>query len=260
MNTNTSTVMINSEQTFLTEKIRIGKDTNDDIWFVLKDICKSLGINNTSACKDRLKDFPGWVATTDVTDSLNRPRETTIVHEKAVTVILFKSNKPKALRFIMWVCDVVNKIRKTGQYVANPERMKILEMRKFELDMRLVQMTTSMWPDDERMKFLAKEKVASMISDQKLIGGTAPPKTVAELMEEKYKQSFIVKHRSQVGIHVSKLYRATGKVPMKTRKLVNGHDTPINLYPAESHDEIKHWIDQMFVTKPVRTLQSMWTN
>ena len=74
-------------------------------WFVLKDVCQVLGISNHKMTAQRLdKDE---VSQTDLTDSLGRQQETTIINESGLYHVILRSDKPEAKPFRKWVTSEV---------------------------------------------------------------------------------------------------------------------------------------------------------
>jgi anti-repressor protein len=103
---------------FQNHEIRI-IDSNGEPWWVLNDVCKVLDIRVTDVTK-RLE--ARWVDTINLTDSLNRMRETYIVKEPALYDLILQSRKTEASAFKIWVVeDVLPSIRKTGSYARAPK-------------------------------------------------------------------------------------------------------------------------------------------
>jgi prophage antirepressor-like protein len=92
----------------------------EDPWFVAMDVCKALGIVNSSDAIDRLdndeKDEVG------LTDAIGRKQDFTVINESGLYTLILRSRnavKPGTLqhRFRKWVTsEVLPTIRKVGQY------------------------------------------------------------------------------------------------------------------------------------------------
>lgn len=83
-------------------------------WFVAKDVCDILGIDNPSQAVGRLDDDESGITSTYTTAG---PREMLTVNESGVYSLVFTSRKPEAKRFRKWVTsEVLPEIRKTGGY------------------------------------------------------------------------------------------------------------------------------------------------
>jgi prophage antirepressor-like protein len=88
-------------------------------WFVLADVCRSLGIRNPSDAASRLDDDEK--TTLDLTEGRPIPRagarKVTIINESGLYSLIIRSDKPEAKRLKKWVtAEVLPSIRKTGGY------------------------------------------------------------------------------------------------------------------------------------------------
>lgn len=91
-------------------------DMDGEAWFVLKDVCAVLGINNNRMAADRLDDDEKGVS---LIDTLGGKQEMVIVNESGLYHVILRSDKPEAAPFRRWVTnDVLPAIRKTGSYNA----------------------------------------------------------------------------------------------------------------------------------------------
>jgi prophage antirepressor-like protein len=101
---------------------------NDEIYFVVVDVCRVLEIVNTTNAIDRLD--PDGVRQAEVIDSLGRKQTATIANEPNLYRLIFRSDKPEAKAFQDWVYhEVLPSIRKTGNYSASQESPNIAEIR-----------------------------------------------------------------------------------------------------------------------------------
>jgi prophage antirepressor-like protein len=95
-----------------------------DPWFVAKDVCAILGLENVSKACDRLDDDETSNLTksdvgenTGLYDFSNGGRSPIIVSEPGLYSLVLCSNKPEAKAFKRWIThDVIPSIRKTGKY------------------------------------------------------------------------------------------------------------------------------------------------
>ena len=253
-------LVINETKVFLGSRIRYGEQQDEEgqpaIWFVLKDVCDALGIKNSRDLKSRLeKDHGGCLGLTEVTDALGRPRQTTIVLEDCVySWIVPRSRKPGAIKFSRWVGRVIRTVRQTGRYERDcvGETDATLQRRQLDIEankvnMQMITMAQTMFPNDTRLKFLAQEKLASMMDTHaSAVSTVKPPLTVSEIMEKTYSAKFVQKNRSLAGRLVAKQYRLQFGEPPTTAKLVNGHSVSVKIYPAEHHPLIREWIHLIF--------------
>jgi prophage antirepressor-like protein len=102
------------------DNIRVFLDEKNEPWFVAKDICKFLELDNVSKACERLKDFEKTTITISDSGS-NYKHSALIVSESGFYNLVFGSRKPEAENFRVWVtCEVLPTIRKTGKYEIMP--------------------------------------------------------------------------------------------------------------------------------------------
>jgi prophage antirepressor-like protein len=80
------------------------QDRDGNPWFVLNDVCKALGIVNSSDAAGRLDDDE-----TDgvgIADAMGRIQETNVINESGVYALIMTSRKPEAKRFRKWVTGI----------------------------------------------------------------------------------------------------------------------------------------------------------
>lgn len=108
-------------------------------WFVTKDVCEILGIQNHRDALTRIPEKHKGVASTD---TLGGIQNLSIISEAGLYRLVLRSDKPQAEPFIDWVtAEVLPQIRKTGRYEAPaasllPEEIAI---RKFKVYHEFVQ-------------------------------------------------------------------------------------------------------------------------
>jgi len=87
-------------------------------WFVAKDLCSVLDINDTRQAVARLDDDERCLI--PVTDGIGRVQDTFAVNEAGLYTLVLGSRKPEARVFKRWVThDVLPRIRETGTYSIN---------------------------------------------------------------------------------------------------------------------------------------------
>lgn len=74
---------------------------NNEIWFVLLDVCKALGINNVTDTQRRL-DFDERLRL-----DLSRNHKAWFVNESGLYAVILRSDKPNAKPFRKWVTSEV---------------------------------------------------------------------------------------------------------------------------------------------------------
>lgn len=84
-----------------------------EVWFVLADVCRALGLSNSRVVAGRLDE--------DERRKFNLPRQgdTYITNESGLYKVILRSDKPNAKPFIKWVTrEILPTIRKHGMYVT----------------------------------------------------------------------------------------------------------------------------------------------
>ncbi len=96
------------------EPVRV-TDHEGQPWFVAKDVCKILEIQQPGRAVESLEGDE--VSNTHVIDSLGREQESLIVSESGLYALIFRSRKEKAKEFRRWVTsEVLPAIRRNGAY------------------------------------------------------------------------------------------------------------------------------------------------
>lgn len=92
-----------------------------EAWFVAKDVCNCLEINNSRQALIRLDDDEK--SSVILNDGTPGNPEKSVVNEYGLYSLVLSSRKPEAKEFKRWIThDVIPQIRKTGQYVADIPR------------------------------------------------------------------------------------------------------------------------------------------
>ena len=83
---------------------------DNEPWFVGKDVCSCLGINNS---RDALTTLDSDEKGVGISDTLGGNQEMTLINECGVYHLIFRSRKPQAQRFRRWVlhCNSFSKPR-----------------------------------------------------------------------------------------------------------------------------------------------------
>lgn len=86
-------------------------------WFVAKDICDALGLDNRNTKKVLDEDE---VYSVHITDSSGRSQEMIAVNEPGMYSLVLRSRKPEAKAFKRWIThEVLPAIRKTGKFTVD---------------------------------------------------------------------------------------------------------------------------------------------
>ena len=98
--------------------VRIHLDENGDPWFVAKDVCRILEIENVGNVLASLdEDEKITIHNPDGNPRAGIPHQLTLISESGLYSLAFRSRKPVSKVFRKWVtADVLPTLRKTGQY------------------------------------------------------------------------------------------------------------------------------------------------
>lgn len=90
-------------------------------WFVAADVCRALGLGNSSKAIMPLDDDEKGIT---ISDTLGGKQEMTTINEPGLYSLILRSRKPEAKAFKRWIThEVIPAIRKTGGYIAGQETM-----------------------------------------------------------------------------------------------------------------------------------------
>lgn len=108
--------------------VRVITDGNGEPWFVAKDVCRVLGLeNNRDAVSSLDADEKITVANPDGNPRAGIPHRYVIISESGLYALVFRSRKPQARDFSRWVRkEILPALRKTGRYEVSG-RQPVLE-------------------------------------------------------------------------------------------------------------------------------------
>lgn len=173
-------------------------EMNGEPWFALKDVCAVLGISNHKMTAQRLD--ADEVILTDLTDSMGRQQETTVINESGLYNVILRSDKPEAKPFRKWVTsEVLPSIRKNGGYISGQEQLTPSELMAkallvanktlAERDARISELTVQnaiMQPKAEYFDELVDRNLLTSFRDTAKQLGVEEKKFISFLMEKKY--------------------------------------------------------------------------
>ena len=146
-------------------QVRIVVQENGEPLFCLVDVCKILGLTNSSVVKEQIiKEFGDDLTQTyPVFDSIGRKQEVIFVKEPHLYFIMMRSDKPNAKGFRLWVTsEVLPSIRKTGSYSVKP--MTTLEMLAIQVQ-AMVELERKQREQEQRL-YETENKVEQLVTVQ----------------------------------------------------------------------------------------------
>lgn len=94
---------------------------NGEPWWVAKDVCDILEIQNTSQAIQSLEDDERSMF------NIGRQGNTNVINESGLYSLIIQSRKPEAKKFKKWITsEVIPSIRKTGSYTIESDPAKFL--------------------------------------------------------------------------------------------------------------------------------------
>lgn len=96
------------------QQIRVITDELCNLWWVARDVCKVLGLSNTTVALQPLDDDEKGVRKVY---TLGGAQNMAVINESGLYALIVRSNKPAAKPFRKWVtAEVLPAIRRTGCY------------------------------------------------------------------------------------------------------------------------------------------------
>ena len=111
---------MNNIQEFLYENSPIRMiESNGETWWVLKDICKLLSIENHKNITKRLEEDEVGTFELPHPQSKEKKLEMLCVNESGLYSVILRSDKPEAKAFRRWIThEILPEIHRTGEYNA----------------------------------------------------------------------------------------------------------------------------------------------
>lgn len=169
-------------------------EQNGEPWFVLKDVCDVLGLNNPTVVAERLDDDER------AKSDLGRQGAGWIISESGLYNVILRSDKPEAKPFRRWVTsEVLPSIRRTGGYIKDQDTLSAEELiakavivaqkTLAEREARLAALTVEnqiMAPKAEYFDELCYRGTLTNFRETAKELGVSPKKFVNDLVEGKY--------------------------------------------------------------------------
>ena len=173
--------------------VRVLTDENGEPWFVAKDVCQILDIQNPSDTLSKILDEDEKGIDTIYT--LGGPQDMLINSESGLYALVFRSRKPEAKAFSKWVrSEVLPSLRKTGAYtmpgVVLPDQVRhikpVVRERLLATAQRVVNMSGAGGPEEVEALFLRYCRlVTEGYSESGIACATSPSEVIDPAMVEK---------------------------------------------------------------------------
>ena len=171
---------MNEIQKFVNEQFGTIRTVNIDgePWFIAKDVCDILGVQNVTQATQQLEDFERSMF------NIGRQGEANIINESGFYSLVLRSRKPIAKPFRIWVTsEVLPSIRKHGMY-ATPTTVEAM----LNDPDTMIQVLTEL-KAERKQRILLEQENASLLPDANMArdiikySGLYTLKEVADLIE-----------------------------------------------------------------------------
>ena len=171
---------MNEIQKFVNEQFGTIRTVNIDgePWFVAKDVCDILGVQNVTQATQQLEDFERSMF------NIGRQGEANIINESGFYSLVLRSRKPIVKPFRIWVTsEVLPSIRKHGMY-ATPTTVEAM----LNDPDTMIQVLTEL-KAERKQRILLEQENASLLPDANMArdiikySGLYTLKEVADLIE-----------------------------------------------------------------------------
>jgi prophage antirepressor-like protein len=117
-------------------------------YFVASDVCEALDLNNVSMALTKLKPDEKGISKVDTLSG--GVQDMSIVTESGLYRLVFRSNKPEAEEFRLWVFnEVLPQIMRTGSYISpNANHLDIAEQMIAHMRQQQQQIVALQWQQD----------------------------------------------------------------------------------------------------------------
>jgi prophage antirepressor-like protein len=174
------------KQIFHDKEIRfIEKD--GEYWAIASDVAKVLGFRDANTAVRVLPEHVRGtlkVRTTSEKKKARKYQDYTIINEKGIYRLVMRSNKPEALDFQDWICDVLVELRKaTG--LKGYEAFRMLDKQKQKEAMAIIQKA---YKSDKPINYIkansiANKAVSTAFGYSKMIGKDAMTSDMLEVRQ-----------------------------------------------------------------------------
>ena len=144
---------------------------NGEPWFVAKDVCDALSIENNRNATARLDDDEKGVS---IVRTPSGEQQMSVVNESGLYNLIFQSRKAEARAFRKWVTgEVLPTLRKTGRYELKRKTEVVRRRRRADVDAETLGLLwligESLWHGDQ--KAVAMELGVSVQSVNMVLNG-----------------------------------------------------------------------------------------
>ena len=206
-------------------------------WFIAKDICDILGLEQVSRALDRLSEDERGLVKVTHPQSSTAMLDMAIVSESGLYALIIRSDKPEAKRFRKWVTsEVLPSIRKTGGYLSPSVDFT---------DPDNIQRLLDSWKEDRKKLTMAEGRIDRLVHNNRTYSTTEIAKELGmrsaqELNAALSEKGIIYKDKRGVWMLYAE-YASKGFQNIKQREKEN-----VTIYYAEWTGLGRDWLVGMF--------------
>lgn len=206
-------------------------------WFIAKDVCDCLGINNPTVAVSRLDDDER------AKFNLGRQGETNVINEYGLYGLVLASRKPEAKEFKRWVThEVIPAIRKTGMYMTDNAVQNILNNPT-----AFIEILTEYKKVQDENKALAMQNA----SQKQLIGELKPKADYTDLILKSKSLVTITQIAKDYGMsgqamnkilhNLGIIYNQSGQWLLYSKHQAKGytHSETVNIVHSDGREDVK---------------------
>jgi len=223
-------------------------------WFVAKDVCSILDIQNHRDAIAKVLDDDERGASEISTPSNGGHSTVNIINEPGLYKLIMRSNKPEAKAFQRWVThDVLPAIRKTGGYSIRPDKAKHLELAEGRLNAQRARLLQRMI---ERPEYPITDDSKRVLIHEvtRLTTGNNHPEILPDEMERLYSAKDIGDELCISNRDVHKLARALNIRPEE------GSRNQYAVWKMSKSPYSAHECSQLFFTEAGKKRIALWLN
>ena len=191
-------------------------------WFVAADVCKILGLTNTTVALHHLAPAEKTKA-----DLGMRGQWPNLISESGLYKLIMRSDKPEARRFQDWVTrDVLPAIRKDGAYIMGEEKVATGEMDEDAFVLKAIE--------------ILQRKIDRLKAENDAMSQELNVLTVDEYHALTHRY-FTHSQKVKLGQAAARILRAQGQEPQRQERIVRFHGEErivrVNLYPRAALEQ-----------------------
>ena len=198
-------------------------------WWVAKDVCEVLDIQNVTQAIERLDEDERSMF------FIGRQGEANIISESGLYTLILRSNKPEARSFRRWVThEVLPTLRKTGHYSIDENLMRLIKLSRGNVSKAFMERLVS--------KAAGFSEVHADLPEERR-GDSKLEALILRFVEEECEQDPEKKVSRQDFYRAFQRWCVRERVrPLPTRSLTTRTINAASLFPVSSSRGVRFWV------------------